>query len=173
MKDTEDQFNETTKPPSTSCELPTREFWATPRASKRGFPSYSMYDVSPQRFLVIWLPAVEKRRSGEAEVAGTANTRRASRPRKGHTFLSPHNFHSIRGSSVLGRGTVRNFHNPISLSAISSAVTSKLVMVVHLASHDVSSRGPPAPGATPTTETRSSLMRSMSMLRRTFQPSGS
>ena len=35
MKDTEDQFNETTKPPSTSCELPTREFWATPRASKR------------------------------------------------------------------------------------------------------------------------------------------
>ena len=26
MKDTEDQFNETTKPPSTSCELPTREF---------------------------------------------------------------------------------------------------------------------------------------------------
>jgi len=47
---------------------------------------------------------------------------------KGHTFLSPHNFHSIRGSSVLGRGTVRNFHNPISLSVISSAVTSKLVM---------------------------------------------
>ncbi len=41
-KDSEDKFNETTKPPSTSCELPTREFWATPRASKRGFPSYRM-----------------------------------------------------------------------------------------------------------------------------------
>jgi hypothetical protein len=62
--------------------------------------------------LSISLPAVEKRRSGEAEVAGTDNTRRASRPRKGHTFLSPHIFHSIRGSSVLRRGTVRNFHNP-------------------------------------------------------------
>ncbi len=36
MKDTEDKFNETTKPPSTSCEFPTREFWDTPRASKRG-----------------------------------------------------------------------------------------------------------------------------------------
>ena len=33
---------------------------------------------------------MEKRRSGEAEVAGTANTRRASRPRKGHTIMSPH-----------------------------------------------------------------------------------
>jgi hypothetical protein len=31
---------------------------------------------------------------------------------------------------------MRNFHNPISLSAISSAVTSKLVMAVHLAIHD-------------------------------------
>ncbi len=29
-----------------------------------------------RRFLVIWLPYVEKRRSGEAEVAGTPNTLR-------------------------------------------------------------------------------------------------
>jgi hypothetical protein len=81
-------------------------------------------------FLVILLPAVEKRHSGKAEVAGTANTQRARPVRKGHNCFDSHLFHSIRGLSVLCRGTAHNFHNPISLSVISSAVTSKLTMAI-------------------------------------------
>jgi hypothetical protein len=129
--------------------------------------------VRLHRFLVISLPAAEKRRS-ETEVAGIANTRRARRARKGHKFFASHLFHSIRGSSVLGRGLERIFHSVISLSAISSAVTSKVDMALAVAIHEVSSsNGSPVPCATAAPATRSSLMRSMSMLRRTFQPTGS
>jgi hypothetical protein len=63
--------------------------------------------VGRVRLSVISLPAVEKRRSCEAEVAGTASKRRARRAMKEHKCFSPHLFHSIRGSSVLGTGTVQ------------------------------------------------------------------
>jgi len=66
------------------------------------------------------LPEVEKRRSGEADVAEFTSTRLARRENHGK-ILTPRR-HSLRGLLVFGSGRVRLFQTSISLLAISTLV---------------------------------------------------
>jgi len=75
---------------------------------------------------VTMLPEVEKRRSGEADVAGIFSTRRARRESHGKIWTPRR--HSLRGLCVFLSGRVRLFQTSISLLAPVRCARSMVVL---------------------------------------------